>query len=755
VHFDLTGLPPGAHDVAQFAAEASPAARERIVDALLASPHFGERWARHWLDLVRYAESLGHEFDFRIPNAWRYRDYVIRALNDDVPFDQFGKEHLAGDLLPAPRIDAASQRNESVLGTGFFWFCEQTHSPVDAMQHQADRIDNQIDVLTKSFLGLTVACARCHDHKFDAIGNQDYYALYGFLKSSRYVQQPVHHTDPAAFRRALEARRALVGSGEARGDALDHSLAGYTAVGDSTRVEALRGAFIEDVNDHDVRLRELPGSWLCTADVARERDCVLLSPTFVPTARYLHLEVAGEGSRLQLVVDGFHLVRDPIYGRLRAGIDNPEPHWITIELGQFRGRSAHLQFLDQRAHDLADPAHDRAAYADAAWCAVRRVVQSDESRPPTSIGPATLRTLARSERAVADALRIWQRASAALPQSATAPGMADGTGEDEHIFLRGSHKTPGALAKRRFLRAIAGDGPMPLPAGSGRLELAERMFGVDNPLPSRVLVNRVWHHLFGRGLARTVDNLGHLGDTPQHQDLLDHLAQSMIRGGWSQKQLIRRLVLSSTYAMDSRCDQANEDRDPDNVLWHRQNLRRVEGEVVRDAMLAIADRLDHRLYGPPVLVRLPAAERARGRPEVSGPVDGDGRRSIYLAVHRNFLPDLLVAFDLPRPFSTMGARSNANVPAQALTLQNDPLVHSMARLAADHLLQDGMASEDDGIQRWFVLRFARRADGNEVAACQAFLEQARTQLGVDANDPRPWADLAHVLWNKKEFLYLR
>ncbi|MCA8949473.1 MAG: DUF1549 domain-containing protein, partial [Planctomycetes bacterium] len=194
---DLVGLPPPSATVREFVADPSDAAYDRQIDALLASPQFGERWARHWLDLVRYAETLGHEYDFPIANAWRYRDYVIRALNADLPYDQFLTEHVAGDLLAAPRRNAAGE-NESVQATAAWWFVEQTHSPVDARQHQADRIDNQIDVLGKAMLGMTVACARCHDHKFDAISQADYYSLFGFVESSRYVQAPIAPCDPAS-----------------------------------------------------------------------------------------------------------------------------------------------------------------------------------------------------------------------------------------------------------------------------------------------------------------------------------------------------------------------------------------------------------------------------------------------------------------------------------------------------------------------------------------------------------------------------
>ncbi len=756
VFFDLTGLPPEERQVEAFLADPSPAARARIVDELLASPRFGERWARHWLDLVRYAETLGHEFDFALPNAWRYRDYVIRAINADVPFDRFAKEHIAGDLLSTRRVDPATGIDESGLGTAFFWFCEQTHSPIDTMQHQADRIDNQIDVLTKTFLGVTVACARCHDHKFDAIGDEDYYALYGFLKSSRYVQLPLHRPEAKALSTAIGAREALAVIAEpARAPSeLDSTLRGFTRVGDSEDLRPLHAGVVEKVEDDAVVVRALEGAWLCSADASIARECVLMSPTWTLDSDYVHVEVAGVDARAQLVVDGFNIVRDPLYGGLRRDLAKPQPHWIRFDVKEFRGKSAFLKFVDQRAHDLADPARDRSSYPADAWFAVRRIARNDAETPPAEPAPDSVHRLRRTEPEVAQALARWRTAVAALPANATAPGTADGTGEDERVFERGSHKQPGEVAKRRFLRAIAGDAPMEIAHGSGRLELAERMFAADNPLPARVLANRIWRHMFGRGLAATVDNLGHLGEAPTHPQLLDHLALSLVRGGWSQKALLRRIALSSTYAMDSVADESARERDPDNALLSRQNLRRLEGESVRDALLAVSERLDERRYGPPVPVRLHAHEKARGKPAEQGPVDGEGRRSIYLAVPRNFLPDLLVAFDLPRPVSAVGMRTSANVPAQSLALQNDPFVHAMATLAAEHLLQDGNASDAVRVRRWFVRMFAREPEGEETELCAQFLAAARTEGGADV-EASAWTQLTHALWNKKEFVYLR
>ncbi len=767
VTFDLIGLPPEPALVAAFMADPSPTARARVVDDLLARPQFGERWARHWLDVVRYTETLGHEFDFEIPNAWRYRDYVVRALNRDVPFDQFAKEHIAGDLLTAPRRDPDTGGNESVLATGFYWFAEQTHGPVDPRKHQADRIDNQIDVLSKAFLGLTVACARCHDHKFDAIRSRDYYALFGFLESSGYVQQPVFVAEPAAIAAATAAHRALASFAAVAGTApaapLDPSLDGMTRVDCGFGTEPWCGPFVTAVNDDAVVCTELPGSWWNSAALDRTRNGTLLSPTAPLDAGFLHVEVAGQGARLQIVVDGLHLVRDPLYGKLHRAVDGDAPHWVTFEVGAWRGHRAQVQILDVRAPDLADPDRDRGAYPDDAWIAIHRIASSNDAAPPAPNGSAPtvlLRTtrLSRRDPAVEQALQTWRTAIAAMPPPATAPAMADGTGRDEHVFLRGNHQQLAELAPRRFLQAIDGDSALPLPAGSGRLQLAERMFAADDPLPARVLVNRAWHHLFGRGLARTVDNLGHLGEPPTHPELLDRLARDTAADGWSLQRLLRRIVLSATYAMDSRCDPALEVRDADNRLLHRQNLRRLEGEALRDAMLAFAGRLDLRAGGPSVPLPLGPDDKARGRPDTSGPVDGDGRRSIYLAVRRNFLPNLLVTFDLPTPFTTVGARSQANVPAQALALLNDPFVQAMCTLAGEHLVAatpPDPASAAAALRGWFAAAFARPPAPAEQQLCEQFIAAQRDALGVDRTDPRPWAELAHALLARKEFQFLR
>jgi hypothetical protein len=306
---------------------------------------------------------------------------------------------------------------------------------------------------------------------------------------------------------------------------------------------------------------------------------------------------------------------------------------------------------------------------------------------------------------------------------------------------------------RRFLEALAGPTPPAISRGSGRLELARQMIdpAVDPFLP-RVLVNRVWHHLFGRGIVASTDNFGVLGERPTHPELLDYLADRFIKEDWSVKKLIRALVLSSTYRMASHPDTAADRADPRDLLLHRMRLRRLEGEAIRDAMLAVSGRLLDQMYGPPVPVHLTAFQEGRGRP-ASGPLDGDGRRSLYLSVRRNFLSSFLLAFDTPSPFSTVGRRTVSNVPAQSLILLNDPFVHGQAQLWAKRVLSQP-GSTRERIIRMYESAFTRPPTETELTACVEFLQHQPAAQARGIDNPAVWTDLAHVLFNVKEFIFL-
>ncbi|MBI3839264.1 MAG: DUF1553 domain-containing protein [Planctomycetia bacterium] len=331
--------------------------------------------------------------------------------------------------------------------------------------------------------------------------------------------------------------------------------------------------------------------------------------------------------------------------------------------------------------------------------------------------------------------------------------LADGTPENEHVFIRGSHKTLGDEVPRRFLEVLGGTRHSAAKYSSGRLELAQQMISDENPLVRRVIVNRLWQHHFGEGIVRSPDDFGVMGQPPTHPELLDYLAAELVSQRWSLKQMHRLMMLSNTYQMSSQLQPAADRADPQNKLLHRMSVRRLEAECVRDAILAVSGRADAKLYGPSVLPHFTAFMTGRGRPKDSGPLDGEGRRSIYLAVRRNFLSPLFLAFDYPIPFTTIGRRSVSNVPAQALTLMNNPFVIEQARLWAARVLSMPDRSDPQRIRDMYLTALSRPPEKSEEQAALDFLGQSNGSSA--ATDPRAWADLAHVLFNVKEFIFIQ
>ncbi len=845
VTFDLTGLPPSAADLARFLADDTPNALESVVDRLLASPQFGERWARHWLDLIRYAESRGHESDFLIPNAWQYRDYVVRAFNNDVPYHDFVKEHIAGDLLPA-RLHTSTGANESVLGTGFWFFNEEVHSPVDLRQDELDRIDNRVDVMTKSFLGLTVACARCHDHKFDAISQKDYYALTGFLISSsqRLIRfETIEQESRAAVELARlraeinpallkavatalhpalaqpsisvlsEARCALATTAVTAAPLPEHIVwADYTRPGADPFIQdgaafgpaptpvgfifpgSSAGNPIAAIASHHTARRDETWKDLVSKGekdhglkgIQRSGQTLRTREGTLASGKIWYL-VRGAGSAYA-VVNSHLMVAGPLHGKVvTTWQDTGSWQWVAHNLSSYPGQRAHLEVMPAGSGDFevamiiesperpalpagyipvaiptADEAlaallietHAKMASGDlgadtpTATIASWLIHSLDLLCPPGS--PARLE-LAKTTQPLIE--RHHAIAQSFQRESHIATAMFDGTGADEFLLKRGSQKLPLAPVPRRFLEAIAGPTPLAPANTSGRKELAEIIGSTANPLTSRVIVNRVWHHLFGKGIVPTVDNFGALGQAPSHPELLDTLAVRFAteqRG--SLKTFIRELVLSSAYAMSSRPNRANpSDADPDNTLLHHMNLKRLEGEAIRDAILAVAGTLNSKMGGVSVPVHLTAFMTGRGKP-TSGPLDGDNRRSLYLSIRRNFLSPMMLVFDMPIPFSTMGRRNQSNVPAQSLMLMNDPFVFAQAVRWAERLPTD--LPSDKKLEGMYLAAFARPPGPEEMAEANAFIREQASHLAASLDDPRVWADLAHVLFNAKEFIYL-
>ena len=906
-YFDLIGLPPSIDEVNAFIADESPQAFEKVVDHLLESPHFGERWARHWMDLARYAETYGHEFDYPLPHAFKYRDYLIRAFNADVPYDQFVIEHVAGDLLDAPRVHPQEGYNESQIATGFWWLGEATHSPVDVRDNEAGRIDNQLDVFGKTFLGLTIGCARCHDHKFDAISTKDYYALAGFMQSSRRAELINRHGEIGEasvrlrygkidgskafvegllessltgeeFTSYLLAARAAM-FGDSKGDVaaaaaaanLDasrltawvnalqaedvkqraHPLHVWHLLAESPtaeKINAVRSQVVADAERHK-KLDEthpllsdfsdvtewitagdafptyrLPvGEWDPYRGASRWASCGTAdssrlglkfqgstrSPTFVLNHRNIYYRAKGKGVKIRLVLDGYFM---DVYNALLFrgfSFDLKEDgkfawHHQGGDIGRYLGHRAYIEVLDHgdgyaaideirfsnegAPPELFNSLAGRVLTADTnsleglaghfgeVWEATRQELadflrqgwnsQSKLSAAWTNeqtelldwCGQSGLIPFSKKTSKHLNAYyETWQEEIAHAPDTERVLGLTDGTGENEHVFVRGNHKTLGPEAPRQLLEALDGK-PLSDTAGSGRLQLARELVEPANPLVSRVMVNRLWHHLFGRGIVASTDNFGVLGQAPSHPQLLDHLATRFVAEGWSVKKLLKTVMLSSTYQMASTPNAQASAVDPTNVLLHRARIRRLQGEAIRDAMLTISGRLDRTLYGGSVPIYITPFMQGRGRPQGNGPLDGNGRRSIYIAVRRNFLSPMMMAFDTPIPFNSVGRRNVSNVPAQALTVMNDPFVVEQASLWAKQTIK----AEPDPHQRikqMYQAAFARLPTDSELADATAFLNQQAAELGINSErhstDERLWTDLCHVLMNVKEFVFIQ
>lgn len=769
VTLDLTGLPPTAAEVDAFVRDESPEAYEQLVDRLLDSPRYGEKWARHWLDLVRYAESYGHEFDFNIPHAWKYRDYVIRAVQDDVPYDRFVKEHIAGDLIK-PRIHEETKVNEAVKATGWWFLHEQTHAPTDVRTHEADRIDNQIDALSKTFMGVTVACARCHDHKFDAISDEDFYSLAGYMQSSR--QQEAYLDRDGKIDAAMKNARSAYAKGQAAFDKLGASNAKPTVI------EHADTRLFEDFNNGSFNGWLTTGwAWGDKPTAASQWDSTsgkaaavlpgvahsgllgdqamgtIRSPEFDFDHQSIWVRVRGKGE-VRLVIDSYTMItlHKLLFESFRQTFDTKGKwQWIQVKDGRklYVGKGYH------RAHlALIDDHTDGHLVID-------EVRFGDKGAPPNPPTPAVFDSIATDQDpAFATFTKELREASAKMPRPERVLAITDGTPEDSYLHIRGGWRAIGEDLPRRFLTALGGEEMEQSKTGSGRDGLADAMTGKDNPLTARVQVNRLWHHLFGRGIVPTVDNFGVLGLPASHPELLDHLAvMFMEEDGWSNKAMIKRIVMSRAYQRTSdRNSSEVEEQDPQNLLLHRQNIRRMTSESLRDSILFVAGSLNEQRFGPPVPVHLTSFMQGRGRPK-GGPLDGQGRRSIYTSVRRNFLSPMMLTFDTPIPFSTVGKRNQSNVPAQSLTLMNDPFVHDQADKWAGRLVKDGSTNAAQRIDAMFVTAVGRTPTDAERNAALSFVEQAAEQRNAPEEkvlgDARVWRELCHAMYNLKGFSYVR
>ncbi|MDA1050707.1 MAG: PSD1 and planctomycete cytochrome C domain-containing protein [Planctomycetota bacterium] len=590
VTFDLTGLPPTPDEIGAYFADESPDAFARIVDRLLASPRYGERWGRHWLDVARYADSNGFDENVAQGNAWRYRDYVVAAFNRDKPFDRFVVEQLAGDLMP---FNGETQQHEQLIATGFLSIGPKVLAETDQAKMRMDIIDEQLDTLGRAFLGLTLGCARCHDHKFDPIATADYYALAGIFKSTltmrKYVKVAEWH---------------------------EHLLP-------SAKATAMKTEFEANVAAKKTAIAE------CVADTEKDK---------------------------------LKKLRDELAALEKAGPELPSAMGVT----------------EDKVTDIA-------------------------------------------------------------------------------IHVRGNPLELGDIVPRRTPPVLRGPRVPPFTdQESGRRQLAEWLVDPRHPLTARVFVNRVWRWHFGNGLVRTTDNFGLLGEAPSHPELLDWLARRFIADGWSVKSLHRLILNSSTYQQASAPTAETVSNDPENHLFSRAEVRRLEAEAVRDALLATSGQLDETMGGS--LLKLKNRAYFFDHTSKDLTTYDSRRRSLYLPIVRNNVFDLFQLLDFPDPAVSTGNRATTVVASQALLMLNSDFVMQAATDFADRLLSDS-PDDDQRLARLYVIAFGREPTADERQADRAFLAKVAqvesTESDTDQRQRQAWATLCHVALAANEFIYVK
>jgi hypothetical protein len=757
-YFGLIGLPPTPAQIDAFVNDQSPEAFAKVVEELLASPHYGERWGRHWLDVARFAESTGGGRSLILKDAWRYRDYVIDAFNRDKPYDRFITEQVAGDLL---EHRTSEQRFWQMIATAFLLLGPTNYERQDKPVLEMDIIDEQLDTIGKAFLGMTLGCARCHDHKFDPIPTKDYYALAGILKStkwiehanvSRWTERPLpmspqqevvvkqHDAAVAALKsrieqaKAAERKAGLLVADAAKGAVEPRTLPGIVIddsqakkVG-SWKHSKFSGNFVGDGYVYD--------------DRAFKMDKTLTFVPDIPKSGYYEVRLAYvpyENRATNVPVRIFHTDGDDtvhVNQRQTPAIDGR-----FVSLGRYRFEQGNQWFVmvfteKANGHVTADAVQFLLDGTD------------DDAKPPPKAVIKGGKPAQESKTLEAELKRLL----VAAPERPLAMAVSEADKiENCHVCVRGNFHNRGDNVPRGFLQVAMPPGangsgsPWHIPEKeSGRKQLADWLTSPDNPLTARIMVNRIWHHLFGSGLVRTVDNFGRTGETPSHPELLDYLALRFIEEGWSVKKLIREIMLSRAYQMASVSTaeraQLGQKEDPENRLLWRMNRRRLDAESIRDAILSVSGSLDARMGGT-LLKKGLAAERDQSF--------DDTRRSVYTPVLRNKLLELFEVFDIADPNVCMGRRNVSTVAPQALYLMNSPFVMDQAKRAAERLLAEPGLDNAGRVDRAYRTALGRLPNARERQLALAFIDQA-----APAQRAQAWERFYQTLFACIDFRYV-
>jgi hypothetical protein len=719
VSLDLTGLPPTAQAIDSFSKDTSSDAYANAVDHLLNSKAYGERWARHWLDLTGYADMIGTSNNVYAEHAWRYRDYLINAFNTDRPFDDFIREQIAGDLMPAKSIEDQAQK---ITATGFLLVGDIEIVNPDKAKMETDHIDTQMIKIGQTFMGMTLGCVRCHDHKFDPIGVEDYYGIAGMLRSSPSshkmpdmgVWSTLNSTVLPETPAQLAARKQVEAENEQRIVSLKEQQKKLTSEKtDVSKQLATLGKY------------DRPAPQVAATDNAERETTKPVSPTDSGKPQIEKTSANQTSISKALTPSTKDAEGIKAISRGLSAATPPDSHTNGTDPGRGRSKPADKDALIKRRDEL-----------DAQLKKLADTINHAEF-----FKDKTPRAFAMSDG----------------PQPADMP-----------VYVRGNPYAPSSVVPRGAVRVASWDKFPTIPAGqSGRLQLADWLADERNPLTARVTVNRIWQKLFGTGIVPSVDYFGTRGDAPTNLELLDHLATRFMQGGWSQKAFLRALVLSRAYRLSSANDAVAMKLDPENKLLWRMNRQRLDAEAMRDSMLAISGELTRDSGGPALVLENPENCGSLALKGVNPPnyshrkprPSQEFERTIYLPILRGGTagPDRLRAFfDFVDPAGTAGQRNQTIVPTQTLFLLSNDLLRKRAHVLADKLITEE-PNELARLDALWLRVLNRPITSSEREDASAFLGHVepliKTVKGRPALDSIKWRELCHSLLASNEFVF--
>ena len=778
--FDLIGLPPTRQQVTRFLEDKSPLAVSRLIDRLLASPHYGERWGRHWLDLARYADSNGFETDRERLHAWHYRDYVIDSFNADKPYDRFVIEQLAGD-------EVAADSFETVTATGF---CRNgpTIGNTVLEKNRYDELDDVISTTSEVFLGLTLGCARCHDHKYDPISQRDYYSMLAIFhsidKQQRLIGTPEQHEERKRIEEEIKARIEEIKS--------------VSKLPSAGKWRAEDGQLVQEALAPNVRLLFGDPEWtdytveieFLKTDGTQESYnydagiCLMLRATDLKNFYWAHLGMSDNREHAMEIEQDSERV--PIFPKVAGTIQSGR--WYRLR-ASVRGKSIRVWLDETLLFQIEDVRHTQGGIGLGNWMTSTRwrnltvrdadgTILLDRLPDPVAAiqpGESTGKETRDSLNARIAVLR------AELSRMPIAMCITDPKPQprETKLLIRGDHRQPGPVVEPA-VPAVLTASPVAFPpqpesakTTGRRLNFARWLVSPDNPLTSRVMVNRIWQYHFGRGLVESPSNFGLNGAPPSHPDLLDWLAVEFTENSWSIKHIHRLIVTSSVYRQGSVADVELGNLtaiDPDNRLLWRFPRRRLDAEVLRDRILAASGTLNLRMHGPGIRPRIHpsviATSTTRKWPTVDRENPQHWRRSVYIFVRRSVMMPFLEVFDAPTTTESCERRLNTTVPTQALQMMNDVFTNAHSSKMARRILAKVGSDDDRQVEEVYWNGLARPPRGGEQADCIQFLQQQRayhrqrlmeSQADIDrvqqGSERFALADLCHVIINLNEFVY--